>query len=81
MKNSLLYQLTLREALDGLRSNRFSAEEYVAELQRQIAERDGDIDVWAHYDPSQALGAARLSGMLSRRAAPRLPLGACLKCS
>jgi Asp-tRNA(Asn)/Glu-tRNA(Gln) amidotransferase A subunit family amidase len=73
--NPPLYQLTLREALDALRNHRFSAEEYVTELQRRIAERDGDIDAWAYYDPSQALDAARRSGMPARRAASRLPLG------
>ena len=73
--NPPLYQLTLREALDALRNHRFSAEEYVTELQRRIAERDGDIEAWAHYDPSQALDAARRSGMPGLGGAPRLPLG------
>lgn len=73
--NSSLYQLTLREALDALRNHRFSAEEYVTELQSRIAELDGDIDAWAYYDPSQALDAARRSGMPAVRAASRLPLG------
>ncbi len=75
MKNSPLYQLTLREALDALRNNQFSAEEYVAELQRRIAERDGDIDAWAFYDPSQVLDTARRSSMHTWTAASRLPLG------
>ena len=87
MKNQPLYQLSLHEALAGLRAGRYSAEDYVLALQDRIAARDGDIEAWAHYDPSQALDAARRSGMHARtggpraRAAPRrgglgpLPLG------
>ena len=75
MKNQALYQLTLQQALGALQAKQFSAEEYVVALQQRIAERDGDIEAWAHYDPRQALGAARRSDMHARKAAPHLPLG------
>ena len=71
MKNQILYQLTLFEALGALRAKRFSAQEYCAELQQRIAERDGDIEAWAHYDPCQGLSAARRSDMRALNAAPR----------
>jgi Asp-tRNA(Asn)/Glu-tRNA(Gln) amidotransferase A subunit family amidase len=75
MKNQPLYQLNLLEALAGLREKQFSAEEYVTALQQRIAERDGEIEAWAHYEPRQALGAARRSDVHARKAAPHLPLG------
>ena len=75
MKNQPLYQLSLLDALAALREKQFSAAEYVTELQRRIAERDGDIEAWAHYEPRQALDAARRADMHARKTAPRLPLG------
>ena len=75
MKNQPLYQLSLLDALAALREKQFSAAEYVTELQRRIAERDGDIEAWAHYEPRQALDAARRADMHARRTASRLPLG------
>ncbi|MEO5862081.1 MAG: amidase [Burkholderiales bacterium] len=75
MTEKPLYQLTLREALAGLGAGRFSALEYVAGLQDRITARDVDIEAWAHYDPSQALDAARRFGMHARAATPRLLLG------
>lgn len=75
MGNPPLYQLSLLNALAALRAKQFSAQEYFTELQRRITDRDGDIEAWAHYDPSQALDTARRSGMLDATAASRLPLG------
>ena len=75
MKSQALYQLGLRDALAALRAKHFSAEEYCAQLQRRIAERDSDIGVWAHYDPRQGQGAARRSAVHASNAASRLPLG------
>ena len=75
MKNQPLYQLTLQQALGGLRVGSFSIEEYVTELQRRIASRDGDIEAWVHYDPRLALDAARRSTMHAPTGACPLPLG------
>jgi Asp-tRNA(Asn)/Glu-tRNA(Gln) amidotransferase A subunit family amidase len=75
MNNPPLYQLGLREALAGLCEKRFSAQEYVAELQSRIAARDGDIDAWAHYEPRQGLSAARRFDGHASNAASILPLG------
>jgi Asp-tRNA(Asn)/Glu-tRNA(Gln) amidotransferase A subunit family amidase len=75
MKNQALYQLGLRDALAALRAKHFSAEEYCAQLQCRIAERDSDIGVWAHYDPRQGQGAARRSAVHASNAPSRLPLG------
>ena len=75
MKNHALYQLGLRDTLAALRAKHFSAEEYCAQLQRRIAERDSDISVWAHYDPRQGQGAARRSAVHASNAPSRLPLG------
>ena len=75
MKNQALYQLGLRDALAALRAKHFSAEEYCVELQRRIAERDGDIEAWAHYDPRQGQGVARRFDMHGSSSASRLPLG------
>ena len=75
MNNCPLYQLTLHEALAALRKKQFSAQEYCKELQKRIAERDGDIEAWAHYDPRQAQGAARRFDGHARKSASSLPLG------
>lgn len=75
MNNPPLYQLGLREALAGLRAKRFSAQEYVTELQARIAARDGAIEAWAHYEPRQGLSAARRFDGHAANAASLLPLG------
>ena len=75
MNNRPLYQLTLHEALAALRAKQFSAQEYCSELQQRIAERDGDIEAWAHYDPRQGSSAARRFDMHVLNSAFRLPLG------
>ena len=75
MNNRPLYQLTLREALAALAAKQFSAQEYCGELQKRIAERDADIEAWAHYDPRQGLSAVRRFDGHGLGAASHLPLG------
>ena len=75
MSSRALYQLTLQEALAALRAKQFSAQEYCAELQQRINERDGDIEAWAHYHPRQGLSAARRFDAHASNAASRLSLG------
>lgn len=75
MNNRPLYQLTLLEALAALRTKQFSAPEFCGALQKRIAERDADIEAWAHYDPRQGQGTARRFDLHSSNTASTLPLG------
>ncbi|KAI1089481.1 amidase signature enzyme [Rostrohypoxylon terebratum] len=53
------YLLTAVEALNLLKSNSISVEEYVSSLLRRIRERDNVVKAWAYLDPASVLSQAR----------------------
>lgn len=56
-----LHTLSLIEAAEGIKSRRFTSEEYTQALLARIASLDGKIQAWAWLKPEEAIKAARLS--------------------
>jgi len=54
-----LNKLTAAEAATGIRQGRFTSEALVVACLRRIAEREPDVQAWAHLDEAYALAQAR----------------------
>ncbi|GAA5859656.1 hypothetical protein JCM1840_006395 [Sporobolomyces johnsonii] len=54
-----LYRLTASEALELIRANQITVEDYVKSLIKRIEERDAVVKAWAYFDPEFALQQAR----------------------
>jgi Asp-tRNA(Asn)/Glu-tRNA(Gln) amidotransferase A subunit family amidase len=59
MTASALIELTATEARDRMARGDFTAEAYVGACLARIAEREPQVQAWAHLDPDQALAQAR----------------------
>ncbi|GAA6001847.1 hypothetical protein JCM10207_002348 [Rhodosporidiobolus poonsookiae] len=54
-----LYRLTASEAIELIRKNQISCEQYVDALIKRIEERDPVVKAWAYFDPEHARAQAR----------------------
>ncbi|KAF5387487.1 hypothetical protein D9757_006553 [Collybiopsis confluens] len=54
-----LYRLTASEALQRIRSDQITVEEYARSLLKRIESRDSQVQAWAYLDPNLVLSEAR----------------------
>jgi Asp-tRNA(Asn)/Glu-tRNA(Gln) amidotransferase A subunit family amidase len=69
-----LHRLSMIEAAQGIRSGRFTSEEYVRALLERIASLDEGIQAWSWLEPSKAIEAARRSDSYLRSGGTPGPL-------
>ncbi|KAF4972982.1 hypothetical protein FZEAL_9442 [Fusarium zealandicum] len=53
------WRLTATEALNKIKAQELTTEQYASSLLARIKERDGDIGAWVHIDPNTVLEQAR----------------------
>ena len=71
---STLNKLSAVEAIAGLNSGDFSAEELMNDNLARVDARDNDVQAWAHLEPDRALAAARSTDRERAKGGPVGPL-------